>query len=118
MDQTFNNNTYPERLKHLTNAKANNKKKLNRRSKIKTNFNKRKFKVNLGNNRNNLREFKIDTNIFTTTDAECNGYNDCSCIKRLMATLSYYQKVSKQPQKFIDFCDKYYSKQYLQDYIH
>eukprot|EP01084_Bolivina_argentea_P025229 46925_1 len=61
----------------------------------------------------------VDPNIFNTNDNKCNGYNDCSCIKRLIIALSYYQKVSsQQPQNFIAFCDKYYSKQYLQDYIH
>eukprot|EP01084_Bolivina_argentea_P259938 438824_1 len=50
---------------------------------------------------------------------KCNGYIDCSFIKRIMTTLSYYNQVSSnEPQKFIDFCDKYYSKQYLEDYIH
>eukprot|EP01084_Bolivina_argentea_P112242 200205_1 len=36
-----------------------------------------------------------------------------------MAALSYYQQLSlTQPQKFIDFCDKYYPKEYSPDYIH
>eukprot|EP01084_Bolivina_argentea_P139113 244761_1 len=36
-----------------------------------------------------------------------------------MTALSYYNKISPQkPQHFIDFCDTYYSKNYLQDYIH
>ncbi len=64
---------------------------------------------------------KIDTNIFQKNDNnnKCNGYNDCSCIKRIMAALSLYQKVSsQQPQEFIAFCDKYYSQQYLEDYTH
>eukprot|EP01084_Bolivina_argentea_P096943 174257_1 len=61
----------------------------------------------------------IDKNIFNDNDKKCNGYNDCYCIKRLIAALSYYQKLySQQPQTFIDFCDKYYSKQYLEDYVH
>ncbi len=61
-----------------------------------------------------------DTNIFDANDIKCNGYNDCSCIKRIMTALSYYHKVSssQEPQKFIEFCDKNYSKQYLDDYIH
>eukprot|EP01084_Bolivina_argentea_P235178 395811_1 len=61
---------------------------------------------------------KINKNIFNSNDNKCNGYNDCSCMKRIMAALSYYQQISStQPQQFIDFCDTYYSKQYLQDYI-
>eukprot|EP01084_Bolivina_argentea_P139114 244762_1 len=61
----------------------------------------------------------IDTNVFKTNDQECNGFEDCCCIRRIMTALSYYNKISSQePQKFIEFCDKYYSKQYLEDYIH
>eukprot|EP01084_Bolivina_argentea_P228687 386184_1 len=61
----------------------------------------------------------IDTNVFNINLNKCNGYNDCSCIKRIMTALAYYHKASSNDtQKFIDFCDKYYSKQYLQDYIH
>ncbi len=44
-----------------------------------------------------------------------NDYSNCSS----MTTLSYYNETaSKEPKTFIDFCDKYYAKQYLQDYIH
>eukprot|EP01084_Bolivina_argentea_P252648 424111_1 len=61
----------------------------------------------------------MNTSIFQNHDNKCNGYTDCCCIKRIMEALSYYQQLSStQPQKFIDFCDTYYSKQYLQDYIH
>eukprot|EP01084_Bolivina_argentea_P195650 335581_1 len=61
----------------------------------------------------------INTSIFQNNDTKCNGYNDCSYINRIMTALSYYQQLSStQPQKFIDFCDTYYSKQYLPDYIH
>eukprot|EP01084_Bolivina_argentea_P034554 63984_1 len=61
----------------------------------------------------------IDTKIFNINDKKCNGYNDCSFMTRITTTLSYYEDVSsQQPQKFIAFCDKYYSKQYLEDYIH
>eukprot|EP01084_Bolivina_argentea_P264184 447415_1 len=61
----------------------------------------------------------IDTSIFQIDEARCNGYNACSCIERIMTTLSYHKQISsQQPQTFIDFCDKYYSKQYLSDYIH
>eukprot|EP01084_Bolivina_argentea_P210762 358630_1 len=62
---------------------------------------------------------ETNTNDLNSSDMKCNGYNDCSCIKRIMKALSYYHKVSaNEPQKFIDFCEKYYSKQYLDDYIH
>ncbi len=49
---------------------------------------------------------------------KCNDYT-CSYLNRIKASLSYYNQISlNEPQKFIDFCDKYYSKQYLEDYIH
>eukprot|EP01084_Bolivina_argentea_P037193 68771_1 len=36
-----------------------------------------------------------------------------------MTALSYYNEISSQEQDaFIDFCDNYYSRNYLQDYIH
>eukprot|EP01084_Bolivina_argentea_P290222 498459_1 len=36
-----------------------------------------------------------------------------------MTTLSYYSDIfSQKPNEFITFCDKYYSTNYLQDYIH
>eukprot|EP01084_Bolivina_argentea_P040762 75251_1 len=58
-------------------------------------------------------------NVFQNNDDKCNGYKDCTFVKRIMTALSYYNKVSSQkPQQFITFCDKYYSKNYLQDYIH
>eukprot|EP01084_Bolivina_argentea_P022410 41652_1 len=61
----------------------------------------------------------INTNIFNIDGNECNGYNDCSFIKRIMTALAYYHNVSSnESQTFIYFCDKYYSKRYLQDYIH
>eukprot|EP01084_Bolivina_argentea_P025230 46927_1 len=62
---------------------------------------------------------KIDKSIFRNKNNNtCNGYNDCDSVKRLMTALSIYQKVSAKPQKFIRFCDSYYSQQYLQDYVH
>eukprot|EP01084_Bolivina_argentea_P186517 321497_1 len=65
------------------------------------------------------RTEEIDTNIFKTNEEKCNGFNDCSSVKRIMTALSYYNKISSlKPHKFIDFCDKYYSKNYLEDYIH
>eukprot|EP01084_Bolivina_argentea_P113051 201576_1 len=64
----------------------------------------------------------INTDIFKTNESPeetCNGYNDCCSVERIMAASSYYNQVSSQkPQAFINFCDKYYSKNYLQDYIH
>eukprot|EP01084_Bolivina_argentea_P095950 172482_1 len=63
------------------------------------------------------KQHVINTDIFDTNDNKCNGYNECSCIKRIMTALGYYQQISStQAQKFIDFCDTHYSKQYLQDY--
>eukprot|EP01084_Bolivina_argentea_P185616 320078_1 len=36
-----------------------------------------------------------------TYEQKCNGYNDCSSIKRIMAALSYYNQISSQkPQEF------------------
>eukprot|EP01084_Bolivina_argentea_P304712 526332_1 len=44
----------------------------------------------------------FDCTLFNTNDNKCNGYNDCSSIKRIMTALPYYDKISsKQPQKFI-----------------
>eukprot|EP01084_Bolivina_argentea_P113052 201577_1 len=61
----------------------------------------------------------INTNIFENDDQNCNGYDDCSSITRLMTILLYYSKTySQNPNEFIDFCDKYYAKSYLKDYIH
>eukprot|EP01084_Bolivina_argentea_P186516 321495_1 len=61
----------------------------------------------------------IDTSIFQTNKQKCNGFNDCSSVKRIMTALTYYNKIlSQNTQKFIDFRDKYYSKNYLRDYIH
>ncbi len=63
----------------------------------------------------------IDTNIFKINELEekCNGYNDCSSVKRIMTALTYYNnKISSQkPQDFIDFCDKYKNVDY-QKYLH
>eukprot|EP01084_Bolivina_argentea_P112243 200206_1 len=63
---------------------------------------------------------QIDTRIFhSKNNNKCNGYNVCSCIKRIVTALSYYNKVSsQQAQTFIDFCHKYYPKEYSPDYIH
>eukprot|EP01084_Bolivina_argentea_P001365 2517_1 len=67
----------------------------------------------------NEQKLDINTNVFQNIDRKCNGYNDCCYIKRIMTALSYYNRVSsEQPQIFIDFCDKYYAKKYLEDYIH
>eukprot|EP01084_Bolivina_argentea_P307362 531255_1 len=61
----------------------------------------------------------IDTNIFKTNEEKCNGFKECSFVKRIMTALLYYNKISSEKtQTFINFCDKYYSKHYLQDYIH
>eukprot|EP01084_Bolivina_argentea_P047564 87650_1 len=61
----------------------------------------------------------IDTTVFKTSKKECNGCNDCPRIERIITALSYYDKLSsKDPNTFTSFCDKYYSKRYLEDYIH
>eukprot|EP01084_Bolivina_argentea_P037194 68772_1 len=61
----------------------------------------------------------INTNIFKNNQQKCNGYNHCASVKRIMTALTYYNEIfSQKPDDFINFCDKYYSKNYLQDYIH
>eukprot|EP01084_Bolivina_argentea_P291449 500914_1 len=51
-------------------------------------------------------------------DKKCDGSDTCQAIQRLIPALSYYHQVSDRPSKFIDYCNKHYSKQYLEDYIH
>eukprot|EP01084_Bolivina_argentea_P102242 183197_1 len=67
----------------------------------------------------NEKRNKFDSIIFENNDEKCNGLNNCSYVTRIMTALSYYDQVSPtNPEEFVDFCNKYYSSQYLQDYIH
>eukprot|EP01084_Bolivina_argentea_P183908 317295_1 len=58
-------------------------------------------------------------NILKTNDKECNSYNNCSYLKRLMTALSHYHTLSPEnTDQCVDFINTHYPKQYLQDYIH
>eukprot|EP01084_Bolivina_argentea_P284088 486751_1 len=57
--------------------------------------------------------------IFKNGTNKCYGCYDCHHLERIIKALSYHSKMSlNEPNTFADFCDKYYSKQYLEDYIH
>eukprot|EP01084_Bolivina_argentea_P062312 113934_1 len=79
----------------------------------------KKHQANIHQQNMSEKQHKIDTSIFQNNDNKCNGINDCSSVKRIMTALSYYNETSSQrPNDFITICDEYYSKNYLQDYIH
>eukprot|EP01084_Bolivina_argentea_P230971 389635_1 len=62
---------------------------------------------------------RINTDIFKNSEQICNGYDNCCYLTRIMEAFSYHNILSsKHPEIFVDFCDRYYTKQYLEDYIH
>eukprot|EP01084_Bolivina_argentea_P193168 331447_1 len=70
---------------------------------------------------NNQDDFTdlIDVHLVQQSEQKCDGFTKCNSLQRIMEVLLYYNKVStNNPQQFIDFCEKYYSKQYLEDYTH
>eukprot|EP01084_Bolivina_argentea_P072083 130917_1 len=73
----------------------------------------------MNNKKYKFKPRKEHLRMFSNKEEICNGYSNCCYIKRIMTALSYYNDLSvNTPDGFIEFCDKYYDKQYLEDYIH